>query len=140
MEFNNILSDISNINLVILGISITIFTVVYSFLINKKQELIKLSNNTKINGSNPQEKQLIYFFKKYTNRYTKINNHFIKMAFFSFTIFIFSIVLNRFFFKELTNFNKLAFWTLVTLTTLLIIYFIATFIKVIIDYKKDITI
>jgi hypothetical protein len=47
---NNVTSDIGNFVLVIFGFSITLFTVLYSFILSKKEQLIEYSNKIK-NGS-----------------------------------------------------------------------------------------
>lgn len=44
---NNVTSDIGNFVLVIFGFSITLFTVLYSFILSKKEQLIEYSNKIK---------------------------------------------------------------------------------------------
>ncbi len=137
MDFNSTLSDISNINLVILGISITIFTVVYSFIVNKKQELKELTAKINITGGSPKESQIQHFILKYIRRYTELNKEFIRISIFSFTIFLASFSHNRFFFTATSKFSKNVSWILVLLTIILIAYFMFIFIKVVKQYNKD---
>ncbi len=58
---NSILSDIGNFALVIFGFSVTLFTVLYSFVLTKKEQLIEYSDKIKKNEQDP------LLFKRYSN-------------------------------------------------------------------------
>ncbi len=95
-DLQNILSELTNTNLVILGISITIFTVVYSFLVNKKMDLNKLTNKINNNQSNPFDNQQKYFALNYIKQFSKINEKLIHLIIASFLLFISIFIFNRF--------------------------------------------
>ena len=44
---NNLLSDIGNFSLVVFGFTATLFTVIYSFIINKRENLKEISDKIK---------------------------------------------------------------------------------------------
>lgn len=50
---NNILGDIGNFSLVIFGFTATLFTVIYSFTINKRENLKEISDKIKNGEANP---------------------------------------------------------------------------------------
>lgn len=75
------------------GISITIFTVIFSFIVNKKQEIKMLINEVeKINT--PRIKQKISFLKRNINKLKKINT------------IIFVLIITSLFFFLVANFLK----------------------------------
>ena len=60
-SFINILNDFLNLFLVIFGIAITLFTVIYSFIINKKDELNKVLESINNGITSPLIDQKRYF-------------------------------------------------------------------------------
>jgi len=54
---NNCLSDLWSFHLVLIGISLSIFTLLYSFILNKRDELKSISEQIKSSGKNPSIEQ-----------------------------------------------------------------------------------
>lgn len=137
MDYNNILSDITNISLVILGISITIFTVVYSFILNKKSEIKEIIKKSNISTVSPDEIQKHSFGSKIINRYKQLNKNLAYLSILSSFIFLASVFLNRFLFSDTSQLSITFFWTLLILTILILIYFVLIFFRVITSYYSD---
>lgn len=90
---NNLVSDAVNFNLGIFGISITIFTVLYSFILNKKDNLHQLNEEIKIgNEVSPEDIQRISFFVVSIKRWVKLNNHLRNIIILSFIGFISGLI------------------------------------------------
>jgi len=83
---NSILSDLWNFHLVLIGISLSIFTLLYSFILNKRDELKTISEQIKNGDKNPTLVQKERFAIKYISRLKKFNTNclfiFIFSAFF----------------------------------------------------------
>ena len=72
---NNCLSDLWNFHLVLIGISLSIFTLLYSFILNKRDELKTISEQIKSNGKNPVIEQKERFAISYIRRLKKFNTN-----------------------------------------------------------------
>jgi uncharacterized protein YpmS len=70
---NNCLSDLWNFHLVLIGISLSIFTLLYSFILNKRDELKAISEQIKSSGKNPTIEQKERFSISYIRRLKKFN-------------------------------------------------------------------
>lgn len=94
--FTTIVNSEIAIALGILGISITIFTVVYSFIENKLEERKKLERQIHIAiRSDPYSHAELIFVRKYISRNKRLNKYFITLIWVSF-IYIFVLVINLF--------------------------------------------
>jgi len=87
--FNNILADIGNFVLVIFGFSVTLFTVLYSFILSKKEQLIEYSDKIKKGNEDFIVNRRESNAKKIIDRLKKINNHLIIIIFVDFIIYVF---------------------------------------------------
>lgn len=72
---NDYLSDLWDFHLVLIGISLSIFTLLYSFILNKRDELRTLSEQIKNSGTNPTLSQKEKFAVKYITRLKKLNQN-----------------------------------------------------------------
>lgn len=72
---DNIIKDICNFQLSIFGISITLFTVLYSFILNKRDELRSYNEQIKTGTANPIIIQKYNFAKSYIKRIKEVNSH-----------------------------------------------------------------
>ncbi len=140
MNYSEILSDVTNVSLVILGICITIFTVVYSFILNKKSEATSILNKSKTEQVSINERQQYIFTKTIIGRYKKLNRNLINLCVFSSISFTSSILLNRIFFNECSQATIIFFWSVLVLMIITIVYFVVIFIKVVWSYYKDVRI
>lgn len=91
----NILNDITNFFLVILGIAITLFTVIYSFIVNKKEELIKINEDINIGKSSPYLQQKKHFNLVYIKKFIVWNYQLIGIGIFSLIMFSLCFFTNR---------------------------------------------
>ena len=88
---NDILSDLWNYDLALIGILLSIFVLLYSFITAKRDELREISSEIKREGisNNPSLKQREHNAKTYINNMQKLNKHCIWLLLFS-TIHFFS--------------------------------------------------
>lgn len=83
----------------ILGISITIFTVVYSFIENKLEDKKKIERQLHIaEVVDPYKRAELKFVNSYIKRNKYLNNFFVWLIWFSF-IYIFVLVVNLFWYN-----------------------------------------
>ena len=117
---NIFLSDICNFQLVIFGISITIFTVLYSFILSKREDLKNTNDQIKNGDVSPILRQKISFYNSYIKRWKRINNHVIKLSIISFIIYFVGYVIKQF---SINTVKSCIFYG-VSLVTILIIFYI----------------
>jgi hypothetical protein len=72
---NDILNDLWNFHLVLIGITLSVFILLYSFIISKRDDLKSISEQIKYNGTNPILTQKENFAIKYIQRLRKINKN-----------------------------------------------------------------
>lgn len=89
---NSILSDISNFVLVIFGFTVTLFTVLYSFILNKREILRECSERIKKGDKNPLLYQKSSNSKNTIVRLKKLNIHLIIIIISSLMIYLISIL------------------------------------------------
>lgn len=88
----NVFSDIANFNLSIFGISITVFTVLYAFLLSKKDYIRELNELIK------QEKAPLYAVRRvsfalvHMRRWRSLNTHLAIIAFSSLFFYVINII------------------------------------------------
>lgn len=134
------LSILLSIELGLFAIGITVFTVLYSFILNKKNDLLiytelkrrqKVPNNTILD-------QKIAFSNKYISSAKKINSHVLILMFYT---FILSCMLMLFIGLESFSLPKLTRYTTtisLILVILSLIYLLIVLIKVTIRYHKEV--
>src|SRR5947208_26818 len=93
--YDTILSDIWSVELTFLAVYLTLFTVIYSFILNKRDELIIISQQLKNGETNPLLKQRETFHRKYILRLKKVNRHLINLIIGSFLLVIVSWIADR---------------------------------------------
>lgn len=133
---DEILRDLWNFHLILMGISLSIFTLFYSFILSKKDQLLELSFQIKIGNNDPlfsqRERNLIRYIKKLK----KFNDQFIFLTIFTFLIAITIWFLTLFSDNiQLLKLHILYFFSFVTgMTILYAIYLIASLF---LNYIKD---
>lgn len=90
--FDSMLSDIGNFSLVIFGFTATLFTVIYSFIINKRENLKEISDKVKNGQIDPILSQRKSNALKYIRTMKRINFHLIISLVSSLTLYIFSLI------------------------------------------------
>lgn len=132
-EITNIINQISNIQLAILGITITVFTVLYAFIMTKKDELKILSNQIKIGDKSPLVLQKANFVARNISKLKNINDKVVFVILFSFVFFSYTSVVSLF--KIFINNKNFIF----IITALIIEFLVLTLllVKIFLNYKKE---
>lgn len=79
--YNSLLGDIGNFVLVVFGFSVTLFTVLYSFILSKREQLKEFSDKIKNGSQDPLIHQRHSNAKKFIERFKRFNNHLIVTIF-----------------------------------------------------------
>lgn len=127
-----ILKNIGTFSITIFGVEMTIFTVVYSFIVSKKNYLKEINRNISISGQTPffaSERKFAYSYIAYLR---KLNIHIITLASISLMLFIASL-----FGLRDTSFN-IYDWVLCAISLIYLIYSIVMFIIYIVTYFKEV--
>ncbi|WP_264509966.1 hypothetical protein [Flavobacterium sp. N1719] len=100
-SINDFAVNFYNIQLAFFGISITVFTVLFAFILNKRDE-IKLMNFQIEKGDNsPSLKQRRTFVLTNLKNLKSVNFYTLKIVISTFTFFVFSFIISN------LNFNKI---------------------------------
>lgn len=130
--YDSILSDIANLALVLFGFSVSLFTVIYSFLISKRDELREYSDQLKKGNKDLLLAQRKTFARKYIGKFRKINNHLILNILIDLTIYIFSMS-SKYLICDI-ELKKVMTWLISFISTLTLLYIITMLIITIKDY------
>jgi len=125
-EIEKALNIIFSFEFGVFGITITLFTVIYSFMLNKKGELLAFNEIFKRKKTeSPILNQKISFSRSYIKKSKRLNLHLMILAMISFTISISTYFLILFSVNNWTVYVMLTFTfiTLIYILTLLIIIF-----------------
>ena len=136
-NIQNILAELTNTNLVILGLSVTIFTVIYSFLVNKKNELNALNDKMRNNQSNPFDNQQKHFALTYIKKFKAVNQKLLHLIAGSSFLFITIFISNRFLLESLKDFQDALMFAFFILTAIAILYFLYVLFDLIKKYKNE---
>lgn len=93
---NESLGNISNTNLAFLGISLTLFTVIYSFILNYRETLKEKTLERSFGNNSPSLKQKISFLKRNIKTFKNVNFHLKIIIYFSFIQFLIPILIMEF--------------------------------------------
>jgi hypothetical protein len=136
-QINNILNDLWNFHLVLFGIALTIFTLLYSFILGKREELRGISEQVKLGVNSPLLSQKESFAIKYITRLKSANKHTALTILITFIFFVFSWISHRLVSDCYLQYKKTAVFLVASLTFIIIIYFIFIFIKIYQYYKAE---
>ena len=128
IQINEILSDVCNFQLVVFGIAVTLFTLLYSFIMNKRELLKNYNEDIKLGNASPVIYQKTNFSIIYINRLKKTNIHLIILCTTSFISYLFSWFSLRFI--DCSIIKQKSFYIISSLSIMTIIYiiFILSFI------------
>lgn len=102
-NINNFEVNFYNIQLAFFGISITVFTVLFAFILSKRDE-IKLMNFQIEKGDNsPSLKQRRTFVLTNLKNLKSVNFYTLKIVISTFAFFVFSFIISNFNFNEILN-------------------------------------
>lgn len=134
-SLNDFAINFYNIQLAFFGISITLFTVIFAFIISKRDEL-KLINFQIENGDDsPSIKQRRTFVLINLKKLKLINSYVLKIIISTFILFVFSFIISISNFPDVVN--KYLFYLLYGGILIEIILFAILIYKVIRHYTKS---
>ncbi|MDY0161300.1 MAG: hypothetical protein RBR64_08170 [Bacteroidales bacterium] len=139
IEFiNKTLNDIWSFHLVLLGIALTIFTLLYSFILSKRDTLIDIAENVNQTGTNPEIKRKEKNAINYIQNLRKVNDKIVYIVIATFTLFVFGWVAERIIPDNCCWYKTklFCFYSLSILTVLVLIFLIVMSIKIYYHYKK----
>ena len=137
-----ILGDIISVCLAIFGIGVTVFTVIYSFILTRKGLLQEYNDSKKKQPVSPQIEAARMFLLEYIKRQQNVNKHIGFVTIISFIIFAVSLVLSYIEF----SYGKLDFYVkyghfitylLAAICLSLLIYILTMLIIIYKTYRKD---
>lgn len=117
---SNILSDISNFSLVIFGFCATLYTVFYSFILTKRDQLKELVDAEKNSILVPLSSQKQSNYIKYINNMKKFNKHIIICLLISIFLYLISTILK--YLNIEGSIKKCIVIILISITLLLLFY------------------
>lgn len=122
-QMSSILNDICNFQLVIFGIGVTLFTVIYSFVLSKRDELRGYNDQIKNGNDNPLINQKYEFARAYIIRFKRINRHIRNVIILSFLIYVLTWPTKEFLLDDQSNlFYVSAFFTVLSVLYIIIIF------------------
>lgn len=136
-QINDILNDLWNFHLVLFGIALSIFTLLYSFILSKRDELREIAEQVKTGNNSPILAQKESFAKKYILRLKSANNHSAIIILITFVLFIASWVSQRIISDDRFCLKQIMLASISILTIFVILYLILIFIKVYQHYKAE---
>lgn len=132
-EIIAIINQVSNLQLALLGIAITVFTVIYSFIINKREDLKNISILIKAGKGSPMIVQKSSFLTKHIINFKNTNNSLIKIIIVSFFLFTYTWISSNF----KIFINEKAFYTVLIIVAIEFIFISIVLIKIISKYKNE---
>lgn len=135
---NDILNDICNFQLVIFGISVTIFTVLYSFIIAKRDDIKIVNEQIKMGNDSPIIRQKVAFSNSYIIQWRKVNFHVKIIVVLSFLIYLISITTKNILTQEELKKGLLLF--LIASSFLIALYISYLLVIIFKDYDKNVTV
>jgi len=131
------LFDLWNFHLVLIGVSLSIFTLLYSFILNKRDELRVISEQIKSGDKNPTLVQKERFAIKYIYRLKKINTNCLLIFIFSSLLGCWSWVTLRIISDCQIMFKQRFVIAIGILTIILCFYVAFQFVKIYRHYNSE---
>lgn len=131
---NNILSDIGNFILVVFGFSATLFTVLYSFILSKKEQMKEYSDKIKSGSKDFLVFQRHRNASKFISKFRKFNIHLIITLFLNLGTYLFCLVV-KYVISDITiklNSTK----SIGVIALLIVIYLASMLVLTVRDYLK----
>ncbi len=135
-QINDLFNDLWNFHLVLFGIALSIFTLLYSFILSKRDEIRNIAEQVKSGDKNPLLSQKENFAIKYIKRLKSINDKIVVIVILSLIFFIISWVLQRIVFDYYFCIKLYSLYVVSFITICLLIYLIYMF-SIIYKYYKD---
>jgi VIT1/CCC1 family predicted Fe2+/Mn2+ transporter len=135
-QINELYNDLWNFHLVLFGIALSIFTLLYSFILSKRDEIRNIAEQVKSGDKNPLHTQKENFAKKYINRLKSINDKIVVIVILSLISFIISWIFQRVILDSYCYLKLYSLYIIGSITICLLLYLIYMF-TVIYKYYKD---
>ena len=139
-QINKLFGDLSDFHLVLFGVSLTIFTLLYSFILSKREELKSISELVKTGDKSPILAQKESFAKKYITRFKTANQQTIYIILITFILFLSSWLSETIISNNCIQTKTVIIYIISGLTILIIFYSIYIFVKILKHYKEEIKI
>lgn len=127
-------SNVENFSIAIFGISVTVFTVLYSFIVSKQDIGYGFQEKILKGGANVEDRANYKIIIRQINKYKQINRYAIGECIGSLLLFVICKVYRSFFCHV-----SLALLVIDVLYILLIVGSIIMFVLLVLDYKRKIT-
>ena len=132
--YNSVLSDIGNLVLVIFGFSVTLFTVLYSFIIAKREQLKEYSDKIKLGSKDLLIHQREANAVKFIEKFRAFNKHLIITVFIDLLIYVSCMVMKYFIYN--LEIKKLSTQIMGGTALVIVIYVTIMLVITIKDYLK----
>lgn len=134
---NSILNDLWNFQLVVIGIALSIFTLLYSFAIAKREELKGIMEQIRNGDKSLLLVQKVNFIRSYIEHFKKANKHYLFILILSFSLFSVSWFVHRLVCDCFLAFKTYVAITVGGITLCLIAYCIILISILYINYVKE---
>lgn len=134
-SLNNFATNFYNIQLAFFGISITVFTVIFAFIISKRDELKLINFQIEKGDNSPSLKQRRTFVLTNLKKLKSINFFTLKIVISTFVCFVLSFIISNVSFNAIIN--KYLSLILYVIISLEIILFSVLIYKVIRHYENS---
>lgn len=136
-DANNAINVVFGFGIGIFGITVTLFTVLYSFLLSKKSELTSLTEVFRAQEKrSPILTQKINFVNSFIEKFQNFNLHLIILCLVSFVLTLLSFFVSVF----VCNIANWIIWAFIIGTILMIIYLSILLVGIYKDYKHSVKI
>lgn len=128
-----VLKNIGTFSITMFGVEMTIFTVIYSFIVSKKNYLKEINRNINVTGQTPfftSEKKFAY---TYICTLRGMNKHVITLAFLSLLFFVSSLFLN-----EKSDSYVTFDWIMFVLSFMYFVYTLVMVIVYVVSYFNEV--
>ncbi|MBK8805526.1 MAG: hypothetical protein IPO21_02290 [Bacteroidales bacterium] len=132
--YNSLLGDIGNFVLVVFGFSVTLFTVLYSFILSKREQLKEYSDKIKYGNNDLLIYQRHSNAIKFIDRFKNFNNHLIATIFIDLFVYLACMIIK--YFVENLKFKETSTIVIAILTGIIIVYVSIMLSLTVRDYQR----
>ncbi|WP_018620156.1 hypothetical protein [Spirosoma luteum] len=132
---SDVLSDVVNFHLTMFGIAMSIFTVLYAFILSRKDSLREISDIIKSDKVSPTLMRRSSLFVVQTRKWNQLNNHLRNIVVSSFFLYCTGMILK---YQKLTECVKYIAFSVFGLTGILLFYIVIMLILVFNNYRKSV--
>ena len=136
-QINDLYNDLWNFHLVLFGIALSIFTLLYSFILNKRDEIRNIAEQVKSGDKNPLLTQKENFAKKYINRLKSINDKIVVIVISSLFFFLVTWIYQRVISDDYYCLKLYSLYIIGSITFCLLLYLVYMFVIIYKYYKNE---